>query len=161
VLSRGAAIDAFGVGTKVGVSADVPFTEMVYKLVRYRNRNVCKHSPGKETLAGEKQVFRRTDALGQWEEDIIGCRQEPPGDARALLHPVMERGRRTGLVPSLAHIRERFQQEFLHLPERFRQLVPPATGYPVRVSRGLRALQPKAMARSLRTQETQNQAPSY
>jgi len=145
VLSRGAAIDAFGMGTKVGVSADVPFTEMVYKLVRYRDRDVCKHSPGKVTLAGEKQVFRRMNPGGELKEDIIGCRQErPPVDTRALLHPVMERGRRTTPAPSLARIRETFRGELPKLPVKFRQLVPPAGAYPVRISRQLRALQPKA-----------------
>jgi nicotinate phosphoribosyltransferase len=145
MLSRGAAIDTFGVGTKVGVSADVPYTEMVYKLVRYRDRDVCKRSPGKETLAGEKQVFRKRNAKGEWEQDIIGCRQERPGDAQALLHPVMEKGWRTAPGPSLARIRETFRYGFSHLPEQFRQLVPPSRDYPVRISPRLRALQPKAM----------------
>jgi len=47
VLSEGAAIDAFGVGTKLGVSADTPYLDMVYKMSRYGSRNVKKNSPGK------------------------------------------------------------------------------------------------------------------
>jgi nicotinate phosphoribosyltransferase len=48
LLAQGAPIDAFGVGTRMGVSADAPYLDMVYKLVRYDGRPVCKHSTGKE-----------------------------------------------------------------------------------------------------------------
>jgi nicotinate phosphoribosyltransferase len=51
VLDDGAKIDAFGVGTKLGVSADSPYLDMVYKLVRFGGRDVRKLSPGKKTLA--------------------------------------------------------------------------------------------------------------
>ena len=57
-LAAGAAIDAFGVGTKMGVSADRPFLEMVYKLVCLDGRPIRKLSNGKVTLAGVKQVYR-------------------------------------------------------------------------------------------------------
>ena len=35
VLADGARIDAFAVGTKMGVSADAPYFDIAYKLVRY------------------------------------------------------------------------------------------------------------------------------
>jgi len=76
VVSRGARIDAFGVGTKVGVSADAPYVDIVYKMVRFNERDIRKLSPGKSTLAGEKQVFRRSDQEGRYTEDIIGLRNE-------------------------------------------------------------------------------------
>src|SRR3990170_9130694 len=43
----GAPIDAFGVGTRVGVSADAPFVDSVYKLVEYDGRPGLKLSAGK------------------------------------------------------------------------------------------------------------------
>jgi len=58
VIKEGAEIDAFGVGTKMGVSADAPYTDIAYKLVYYDGRPVLKLSTGKKTLVGEKQVFR-------------------------------------------------------------------------------------------------------
>ncbi|MFZ1955973.1 MAG: nicotinate phosphoribosyltransferase, partial [Desulfobacterales bacterium] len=64
VIAAGAQIDAFGVGTYVGVSADAPFTDIVYKMVHCDRRDVRKLSPGKATLAGEKQVFRDCDENG-------------------------------------------------------------------------------------------------
>ena len=58
LLDAGAAIDGFGVGTKMGVSADAPFLDLVYKLVEVDGRPVLKLSAGKATLPGRKQVWR-------------------------------------------------------------------------------------------------------
>jgi nicotinic acid phosphoribosyltransferase len=52
-LAKGAKIDAFGVGTKMGVSADAPFLDIAYKLVKYDGRPVLKLSSGKKTLVEE------------------------------------------------------------------------------------------------------------
>jgi len=57
-LEAGAPIDAFGIGTRMDVSADAPYLDMAYKLVHYGGRYVLKTSPGKETWTGEKQVYR-------------------------------------------------------------------------------------------------------
>ena len=38
LTSSGAPIDGFGVGTKMGVSADAPWSDMAYKLVKYDGR---------------------------------------------------------------------------------------------------------------------------
>ena len=64
LICDGACIDAFGVGTRMGVSADAPYLDMVYKMVRLGERNVRKTSEGKVTLSGEKQVFRKTAGNG-------------------------------------------------------------------------------------------------
>jgi len=90
VISKGAKIDAFGVGTKVGVSADAPYLDAVYKMVRFKNRDVRKLSPGKITLAGEKQVFRKSDPNGRYLEDIIGLRGDIIKQGMPLLKKVME-----------------------------------------------------------------------
>jgi nicotinate phosphoribosyltransferase len=92
VISKGAKIDAFGVGTKVGVSADAPYLDVVYKMVRFKNRDVRKLSPGKITLAGEKQVFRKSDPNGRYLEDIIGLRGDIIEQGTPLLKKVMENG---------------------------------------------------------------------
>lgn len=77
LMTAGAPIDAFGVGTRMGVSADAPYLDSAYKLVEYDGRPVTKLSPGKQTSPGRKQVFRREGTL----EDTIGLRGEesPPG----------------------------------------------------------------------------------
>ena len=92
LIADGACIDAFGVGTRMGTSADAPYLDMVYKMVRLGERNVHKASEGKITLAGEKQVFRKTGADGRFLGDIIGLRDDAPDGAGPLLTPLMENG---------------------------------------------------------------------
>jgi len=67
-------IDAFGVGSRVGVAADSPTLDSVYKLVEYDGRPVAKLSAAKATLPGRKQVFRgeEGDVLGLRDEDLPG-----------------------------------------------------------------------------------------
>ncbi|MCJ7774128.1 MAG: nicotinate phosphoribosyltransferase, partial [Desulfobacterales bacterium] len=100
-MGKGAKIDSFGVGTKMGVSADAPYLDIVYKLVRFNNRNVKKLSPGKITLAGEKQVFRKIDSNGMYKEDIIGLRHETIEGGTPLLEKVMAYGKCVRPHPSL------------------------------------------------------------
>jgi nicotinate phosphoribosyltransferase len=140
IVRSDAAIDAFGVGTKVGVSADLPYLDMVYKLVRYDDRNVRKLSPGKLTLAGEKQIFRRMDEKGCCIEDFIGTRDETDDLGRPLLETVMQSGRITRPLPALEEIRKYFRSNFEKLPERYKNLSQPAA-YPVLLSSALKALQ--------------------
>jgi len=140
-LAQGAPIDAFGVGTKVGVSADSPYMDLVYKLVQIDERPVRKLSTGKVTLAGKKQVYRRfSTETGQMVEDIIAARDETIEDAEPLLAPMMRSGRRLAAPPGLGHIREFFQSQFKAMPDAFKALDTPAR-FPVRVSKQLAALQ--------------------
>ena len=67
-----APIDAFGVGTRMGVSADQPYLDTAYKMVDYAGRPVMKLSSGKVTAPGRKQVFRRRKPFG----DLIGLFEE-------------------------------------------------------------------------------------
>ncbi len=140
LVQADAAIDAFGVGTKVGVSADLPYLDMVYKLVQYNGRDVRKLSPGKQTLAGKKQLFRRRDARGVYTEDIIGIKGEVCDRAQPLLETAMHSGRITGPPPALADMRQKFRSDFENLPDRYKHLSHPDE-YPVRLSPALAALQ--------------------
>ena len=123
IIAQDAKIDAFGVGTKVGVSADVPYLDIVYKLVRFNRRNIRKLSAGKVTLAGEKQIFRRMDGKGMLKEDIIGLRDDVIADAEPLLKKVMENGCCVGPHPALPDIRTRFKTNFACLPEAFKSIL--------------------------------------
>ena len=122
-LSQGAKIDAFGVGTKVGVSADVPYLDIVYKLVRFNQRDLRKLSAGKVTLAGEKQIYRRSDEKGMLKEDIIGLRDDVIDDGEPLLVRVMEKGRCIRPHPALQEIQDRFKANFSRLPEAFKSVL--------------------------------------
>ncbi len=79
LVQAGAPIDAFGIGTRLGTSADAPSMDMAYKLVRYEGRPVLKLSSGKVTLADEKQVYRRSNAEGAFVGDTIALRPSTEG----------------------------------------------------------------------------------
>jgi nicotinate phosphoribosyltransferase len=125
----GAPIDAFGVGTKMGVSADAPYLDTVYKLVAYDDRPVMKLSAHKETAPGAKQLFR--DPGGG---DVIGLRDEaaPPG-VEVLLEQVMTGGRRVAPEAGWRKARELLKTDLERLPEASRRIRDPRPP-PVRFS---------------------------
>jgi len=120
LVRAGAPIDAFGVGTRVGVSADAPYVDSVYKLVEYDGRPVLKLSASKATAPGRKQVFRGSDG------DTVALRDEPvPDGHEPLLVPVMRGGHRTGPHRTLETARHLFETDLAHLPEGARRLPDP------------------------------------
>ena len=124
LMRAGAPFDGFGVGTKLGVSADAPWMDWASKLVEHAGEPVLQLSPGKETLAGRKQVYRFGDAV--YERDVIALADEAPfADARPLLDEVMHAGKRTGDAPSLGSLRDRFASELARLPESHKALRSP------------------------------------
>ena len=63
-MAADAPIDAYGIGTRLGTSADAPSLDMVYKLVQFGEVPKLKLSAGKATLVGPKQVWRRAGLDG-------------------------------------------------------------------------------------------------
>jgi nicotinate phosphoribosyltransferase len=152
-LAAGAEIDAFGVGTRMNVSADAPSLDMAYKLVRYDGRDVLKLSEGKETWAGEKQVYRTSEAGGTFEEDVLALAEEPPvSGAAPLLETVMEGGQPTRPHPRLEALRDHCRSQVERLPEPVRRLEEPGV-YRVRYSDRLQARQRELEAELRRTHE--------
>src|SRR6266540_1588805 len=120
LVIAGAPIDAFGVGTRVGVSADAPYLDSVYKLVEYDGQPVLKLSAEKSTEPGRKQVFRGEGG------DVIGLRDEPPPPAtELLLVPVMLGGKRSGPPRNLETARRLFEADLARLPEPVRRIANP------------------------------------
>ena len=114
LMQAGAPIDAFGVGTRMGVSADHPYLDTAYKLVDYAGTPVMKLSYGKVTAPGRKQVFRKRQPFG----DVVGLFDEPVPEGREpLLEPLMRGGRRTRPRSSIADARARFEVDIALLPE--------------------------------------------
>ena len=142
IIAAQADIDAFGVGTKVGVSADAPYLDIVYKLVRFSGRDVRKLSPGKITLAGEKQVFRVSDSRKRFMRDFLGLRDENVDKGIPQLETVMQNGRRCKPDDPLADIRMRFQDGFKRLPGKYKTL-DAAAAFPVQLTPELKKLQAK------------------
>ncbi len=146
VLEAGGEIDAFGVGTKMGVSADAPYFDIAYKLVSYAGRPLMKLSPGKVTLVDKKQVFRRYDDQGKMQSDTIGLRHDPPGGATPLLEQIMAGGQLLRPLPGLQESRQFFLEEFSRLPDPYKALRQPPE-FPVEVSPALQARQQQVEAR--------------
>ena len=150
LLSLGATIDGFGVGTNVGTSADYPWLDCVYKMVEYDGRPTMKLSEDKETLVGAKQVFRYVGEDGMYAGDVIGCTDEPVLEGtEMLLSEVMRDGRRLEVAPSLAELQQRCSSEIGRLSDTQKQLRSPDE-YPVRVSERLQARQQRAKRDILR-----------
>jgi nicotinate phosphoribosyltransferase len=136
LLAAGAPIDAFGVGTRLDVSADAPWLDCVYKLQEYAGRPRRKRSTGKATWPGRKQVFREYGPDGRLRTDTIGLADEAlPG--RQLLQPVMRAGKRLP-EPTLEASRAYAQREIESLPEPCRRLDDPQP-HEASISPGLRA----------------------
>ncbi len=131
--------DSYGVGTKMGTSADAPWTDMSYKMVEYAGRPVQKLSTGKISWPGMKQVFRQLDERQRLRKDTLGLREEKLADSEPLLENVMANGRAIK-SPPLATSRERFLDEFHRLDESIKAVRNPAV-YPVDYSDALRDLQ--------------------
>ncbi|MBC7927021.1 MAG: nicotinate phosphoribosyltransferase [Bryobacteraceae bacterium] len=109
LLSAGAPIDVFGVGTDLATSSDAPAVSAVYKLVELESegtrRYTAKYSPEKQTLPGAKQVFRfpTKDIVGGNTECTPGSRADGP--AEALLRPVILGGQLAEALPSATQAR--------------------------------------------------------
>ena len=128
LVRDGAPVDAFGIGTQMGVSADAPYIDSVYKLVDVGGRPVLKLSSGKATAPGAKQVWRGADG------DVLTLRDgsPPTEDSEPMLEPVMRSGARVGPAPSLDEMRSRFLTDLAALPAEARRLIGPE---PVEVRR--------------------------
>lgn len=121
LVAVGAPVDAAGIGTRMGVSADAPYVDSAYKLVDFQGRPVAKLSTAKATLPGAKQVFRAGGL-----RDLIGLRSEsaPPGTV-PLLEAVMHDGRRLAGDGGWRAAKYRFEADLGELPGESAELVRP------------------------------------
>ncbi|MCS7279262.1 MAG: nicotinate phosphoribosyltransferase [Thermodesulfobacteriaceae bacterium] len=76
LLKKKTPVDGFGVGTRMGVSADSPYFEMGYKLVEYEGKPCFKLSPKKELLPGAKNLYRVWNEENRFLFDLITLREE-------------------------------------------------------------------------------------
>jgi nicotinate phosphoribosyltransferase len=142
LIEEGAPIDAFGVGTQMGVSADAPVIDLSYKLVEYAGTPRVKHSTGKTNLPSRKQVYRRRDSDGQFAGDIIALRDEPVEGGEPLLVPLVQAGELDETQMAKAdQARERVRDAVESMPASLRRLAPGKSDYPVELSEELKRLQ--------------------
>ena len=155
LLEGGAPIDAFGVGTSLGVGGgslehgiEGGALGGVYKEVWYEDSGIgepkIKVAGPKSTWPGRKEVYR----LGTFDRDLIALDNEPaPEHATRLLKPVIRGGTMIpGSLPPVSEIWELAQANLRELPERYQALID-APAYPVEYSPALMALRDNVMRR--------------
>src|SRR5437773_4623363 len=134
LLTAGAPIDLFGVGTELVTSRDEPTLSTVYKLVEQETSHGLvgrmKLSSEKKTYPFAKQIYRSTGQDGKFKHDLIArARGEilppPPsstpreGEAPAepLLTQILQHGQLLRPLPSLEESRQRCRQQLAGLPD--------------------------------------------
>ncbi len=145
LLHKKAPIDTFGVGTKMGVSADAPYCDVIYKLSEVADASgdflpTMKLSKDKVTYPGRKQVFRFFKKEGTIDKDIIGLENEPIR-GMPLLKKVIDHGILVWNPPSLKDIQKFAFQNLECLPKSF--VSGKVSGSHVHMSPGLRSLMNK------------------
>jgi nicotinate phosphoribosyltransferase len=151
LVESGAPIDGFGIGTRMNTCADQPYLDCAYKLQEYDGVARRKHSEGKTTWPGRKQVYRRFDKNGV----AIGDTLTLEGDIQpgvSLLQPVMRNGQRLAASPGLTEARANTARQIAALAPERRNLEP-APVYPVAVAPALRDLA-AAVDRRVRDRES-------
>lgn len=141
----GAAIDGYGLGTKLVTGDPV---NGVYKLVDIDGVAVMKESSSKATLPGRKQIFRRYSG-GQAVGDRLGLTNDTAApDEQPLLQWVVKQGQVVQDIESLDAIAARTAASVASLPSAVRRLEQPEP-YPVALSDALVDLTERTRRRPL------------
>jgi nicotinate phosphoribosyltransferase len=142
LVRGGAPIDGFGVGTAMDTSSDAPYLDCAYKLQAYQGKPKRKHSEGKATWPGTKQVYRFRDRHGGIQRDKIALEGEIVEGGQPLLRLVMKEGKRVEPPLSLEEIRRYTFKEVEALPAELKEVCSTAAAsYPVEISPALARLQ--------------------
>ncbi|MEK7792384.1 MAG: nicotinate phosphoribosyltransferase [Pseudomonadota bacterium] len=139
LLSANAPIDGFGIGTALDISSDAPALDCAYKLQEYAGKPRRKHSEGKATWPGRKQVYRNYGIDGYMTGDIVALEENDPQEGEPLIQPFMRCGKRLRSNPSLHEIRNQTTANYRRMPASMIALKPAPT-YPVTISTALRAM---------------------
>ncbi|MEF8816645.1 MAG: nicotinate phosphoribosyltransferase [Salinibacter sp.] len=139
LLDRGAPIDGFGVGTRMGTSEDQPTLDSAYKLSGYAGTPRMKLATDKSNLPGRKQVVRQYED-GTAVRDVIATEDEQINGA-PLLERVMADGERTeaGAARPLDAIREHAAARRAELPPHLRSATTSDPDYATVLSDALEA----------------------
>jgi len=111
--------DCYVSATEFSTVFDSPKLEAVYKIAELRDGTkiipTAKLTPGKLSLPGRKQIFRKFEK-GKMVGDIIGLENEKLGTP--LLKTIMRNGKLVAKLPDLNGIKKYFDQQFKTIPEK-------------------------------------------
>ncbi len=150
LISKGAFVDSFGVGTNMGSSTDAPSLDVIYKIsevtdVRGRYQPAMKLSKAKVTYPGRKQVFRQRDKKGVFIKDVLAIDGEDI-EGQPLLRQVVSGGRQVYRCPGVGQIRGYCRRRLYSFCKDLRD-IKAVYRYPVEISRGLRSLKASVCAK--------------
>jgi nicotinate phosphoribosyltransferase len=177
LITQGAPIDTWGVGTHLVTGSGDPALSGVYKICARQNGSMwvptikVSNNPEKVTNPGIKQVWRFTNAEGNPLADLIGLEEDPPapgaghrfhhpmGDYRSftlrdyaritpLLSLRMKGGKILSDSPGLKALQARAIGELERLDETYKRLINPHV-YRVSLSTGLRDLKARLIRENL------------
>ena len=152
LLSKGAPLDSFGVGTRLATGANFDSITGeggtsalggVYKLVESDGRPVGKQSldePSKATIPGKKQIYRLTDAAGNYTKDRLALWDEDVSEGQPLLVPIIQDGELVSDFPSLHDIQARTTTALEKLPishKGLREVIPYGVEFDSVLSEGI------------------------
>ena len=151
LLKNGAPIDSFGVGTRLATGANINSLTGegstsalggVYKLVESNGKPVGKRSldePSKATVPGRKQIYRTSDADGNYVRDCVALWDEPISEGQPLLIPIIQNGELVYDFPNLPDIQTQTTTALKRLSDSHKSLTK-AEPYPVELHPTLRSL---------------------
>ncbi len=154
MLSKGAPVSGFGVGTRLITGANynsltreggVSALNGIYKLCentdeanRLMPSMKFTSSIDKATLPGRKQVWRRYKN-DKYVEDVIALWDEKIKNAQPLLVPIVLKGEFVYDFPDAQHIKKYAMEQLAALPDEYKKLTG-SKAYPVKLSRRLARL---------------------
>lgn len=151
LISDGACIDRYGVGTHLVTGHDTPALAGVYKLSAMADpagewdmRMKITDGPEKTSLPGIKQVWREFDAEGLMRADIIELASVHPGipGIVPLLAPVLADGCLSSSPRPVSAIRDAVRRSLVQVPPAVTRLSSPAR-YEVHIGQKLKDVQMK------------------
>ena len=139
---RGAKINGYCAFTEISSVSDRPVLEVVYKLAERIDKNgkvqyTAKLTPGKVSLPGKKQVFRKYNPNRTFKEDTIGLEEEKLGGPLLVLY--IKNGKVVRKLPELDQIKEYIDQQLNRLPEKLK-MIEETKAYPVSTSKKIQSI---------------------
>jgi len=143
LVTQNAQINGFGVGTNMGVSADAPSCDVIYKMSEITNKSgkfypTMKFSQKKNTFPGRKQIYRFKSRDGQYRQDVLALEDEKI-KAEPLLVKRMQAGRLLHPECAIDKTREFVRNQLKKMPARFKEIKSKAA-YPVKKSSRLKKM---------------------
>ena len=121
--SAESSIDGYGVGTKVGVSSDAPWSESVYKMVDIDGLPVNKTSEGKQSAPGKKIVVRENDQSGMFLFDkVYTSSKKSFEDPNNLLKLRINKSQNVINTKSLRESKTNHDSQITSLPAKYKSL---------------------------------------